>query len=49
MQLDEASNQQTNQATINEGGREQQNRHTLPPFKIMWTSRQIDHEVFLTA
>jgi len=28
MQFDEASNQRTNQATIDEGGRMQQNRHT---------------------
>jgi len=28
MQFDEASNKRTNQATIDEGGREQQNRHS---------------------
>jgi len=29
MQFDEASNQRTNQSTIDEGGREQQNCHNL--------------------
>jgi len=35
MQFDEASNQRTDQATIDEGGREQQQNATLsPPSKL---------------